>query len=388
MLEVAQQVVRASSRIALACVMFGGACGWVTRASFNPPRALNARHSAGRRQIKVQVRKRDLLTLVGHCLIVGVHGSSLDKATQEAVQKGRVAGILLLAHNVSSQAQLIELSKQVGRAAVKGRQLPPFICIDEEGGKVNRLKDLDGAPELESARQQAALAPVRLQEKACQMALFLRKCGINMNLAPVVDLDIRSRNGVIGSRSYGSEPDDVVEMAGAFIAGMKQGGVLSVIKHYPGHGLTSVDSHHELPVVTDPLNVIEVHERPFRELVKRGADGVMLAHMVCKALDPVYPASLSKKVIDRLREFAPDTLVMTDSGGMGALNEFGDQAQRATLTLKSGGDIYLTTATVEDLGRNFNRKLAKGLKGFSQVMEKAADRADTARRRLYPSLTR
>jgi beta-N-acetylhexosaminidase len=304
------------------------------------------------------LRPRD--QLVGDRLIVGFPGTSLDRRTLRALREGKIAGILILKHNVHSVAQLAAVSRQARGATRAGGHPSPIIAIDHEGGPVDRLRGIRSR-RFPSALSQARAGAARIVEIARAEGNLLRRCGINVNLAPVVDLEARGRGGVLASRAYGRSPADVTRYAAAFVRGMNEAGVQCIAKHYPGHGLTGKDSHHDLPRVYDRREVVDHHARPFRQIVEAGAAGIMLSHLVVHAIDPKLPASLSPKVVSHLRQTTRPPIIVTDSGGMGALHRFGGEWRRATLSLEAGTDIYLTTATVAALGKSFHMLVGRQL---------------------------
>jgi beta-N-acetylhexosaminidase len=315
-------------------------------------------------------------------LVVGLDGLSLDDATRDALRTGQIGGLILLSRNIRSVKQVAKLCKDAEAAAATGGLPPPLICIDQEGGNVNRLRALSGAPALPSARSQAKLAPADIRKIARAQGDFLRKCGINVDLAPVVDLDPGHAKGVLATRTYGTDPDVVAECADSFIDGLNDAGVLGVVKHYPGHGLTSRDSHRTLPVVKASQAERLRHEAPFRDAMASGAAGVMVGHLLIPALDPDLPSSLSPPIIGRLRAITGEKLIFTDSGTMRALTRFGSEATRANLALSAGSDIYLTTSSLATLGLDFSAQVAS--KGPVPSLAASIGRIRQTRDRLNP----
>ncbi|MDS0133222.1 MULTISPECIES: glycoside hydrolase family 3 N-terminal domain-containing protein [unclassified Amycolatopsis] len=220
--------------------------------------------------------------------------------------------------------------------------IPPLIAVDEEGGRVQRIDDLDGTTP--SARALATTAtPDQARDLGHRRGRQLLSRGVTMDLAPVADVSDAPANSVIGDRSFSAEPAVVTRYAGAFAAGLRTAGVIPVLKHFPGHGTASGDSHRELPR-TPPLAVLENHDlEPYETLIPAGAPVVMLGHLDVPGLTGGSPASLSAEAYRLLRgKYRFDGVAMTDDlGAMRAItNRFGlpEAAKRA---IAAGADLVL-----------------------------------------------
>jgi beta-N-acetylhexosaminidase len=232
-------------------------------------------------------------------LCVGFDGTTPSAEVLELVRRG-VYGVILFARNVESAAQVAELSAALKRTA--GR--PLLVSVDQEGGRVARLRARHGFTELPPMR---ALGETGDEATAFDVGALLgrelRAVGIDQDYAPVVDVDTNPANPVIGDRSLGRDPALVSRMGAALARGLQSAGVAACAKHFPGHGDTSQDSHVALPRLPHPLARLEAVElAPFRALSRAGVASVMTAHVIFEALDPDRPATLSPPVMRLLRE--------------------------------------------------------------------------------------
>jgi len=241
----------------------------------------------------------DLDAACAGLLCVGFEGTTPSKEVLGLIERGAY-GVILFGRNVEDPRQVAELSAALKRAA--GR--PFLVTIDQEGGRVARLRGRQGFTEVPPMRTLGETGDERLaREVGALLGRELRAVGIDQDYAPVVDVNTKPRNPVIGDRSFGNDPALVARMGVALAAGLQSEGVAACAKHFPGHGDTSQDSHHDLPRLHHELSRLEAVELlPFRALAKAGVASVMTAHVVFEALDSLRPATLSPKVMRLLRE--------------------------------------------------------------------------------------
>lgn len=275
-------------------------------------------------------------------VIYGVEGLSLTQSERAFFSRQRPAGYILFARNCEDPVQLRALTNAL--KALHTDYLP-LILIDQEGGRVARLKP----PHWRKAPPAALFAGVASQnlDIACRMAYLnarliaaeLVGCGINTNCAPLADIPTETCHEIIGDRAYGSEATQVVALARAMADGLLDGGVLPVLKHIPGHGRAEVDSHEDLPVVHASLDELTAQDFvPFRALADIPLG--MTAHIRYTAIDAAYPATLSPKTIALVREVIGFRgLLMTDDLSMKALQ--GGFGQLAHDSLAAGCDLVL-----------------------------------------------
>ena len=290
---------------------------------------------------------------IGQMLMVGFFGTSAKPGSQicQDIQKYNLGGVILFdfnpvdrskAKNISTKAQLAQLTKELQDCSPSGNLL---ISVDQEGGKVQRLKNKYGFyGKFPSASDVSKKGVSDANVAYDQMGYELHNAGINFNLAPVVDLAINPKNVVINKlgRSYGKDPKEVVKYASVFMTQMHRHNVLTSIKHFPGHGSSVGDTHKGFVDVTDDWQEKELE--PYKILIGRGAiDTIMVAHVFNSNLDPKYPASLSSKTItDKLRnEMGYNGVVITDDLQMNAIDKKYGLTETLHLSINAGVDILL-----------------------------------------------
>jgi len=257
-----------------------------------------------------------------------------------------IGGLVLFERNVGAPNELAQLTAAAQVAVTAGGDPPLIISIDQEGGRVTRLRQARGYTEWPSHMALGATGdPKNARLVAAALGRELLAVGINMDLAPVLDVNSNPRNPVIGTRSFGSDPQRVAAFGVAFIAGLQDVGVMAVGKHFPGHGDTGIDSHVSLPVVAhDRVRLEAVEFLPFRAAIEAGVAGIMSAHVTFPAVDPTpgLPATLSARVMTGLLrdEMGYDGLLLTDSLEMGALAQSGYPVPAAAVaSLAAGADL-------------------------------------------------
>ena len=312
---------------------------------------------------------------IGQLFMVGFMGTTVTSDLASFIKEYKPGGVILFSRNLESVEQIVELTNDLQRCSP---QSPLLISIDQEGGRVSRLpKGFTIFPpcELIGRCNSGELA----YAVAATTAKELRAVGINMNMAPVLDVNSNPDNPVIGDRAFGSVSDVVSEMALVTAAGLQDNKVVACGKHFPGHGDTNADSHKELPVVEASRERLETVELPpFRSAAAAGIETMMTAHVLYKALDDRLPATLSPDIITHLlrEQMQYDGVVLTDDLEMHAIVDHygpGDAAVRAFL---AGCDVLL-------ICKDRDREIA----AFESV-EKAVASGTIATKRLDQSVTR
>ena len=229
----------------------------------------------------------------GQRLIVGFAGTSPSAEFRAFCKEALPAGFILFAHNVEEPAQVYELNREL--QSLLPDRYPPLLSLDQEGGRVQRVR----ATAWPRARWVGNVDdPKRTLYLAELMADELRAMGFNLNFAPVCDVDSNPANPVIGDRAYASHPDAVIRHALTVMEAYHSRGLIACAKHFPGHGDTAKDSHHDLPVVEKERPALfETELKPFSAAVRREIGMIMTAHVVFPDLDPDYPATLSSKIL-------------------------------------------------------------------------------------------
>ena len=288
---------------------------------------------------------------IGRLLLVGFRGTTVDDAAQTVadIRERGLGGVLLFdvdqptggVRNVVSPDQVATLTAGLQEAA--GSAL--IVAVDEEGGRVARLDERHGFPATMSATELGRRGdPAFTRETARGLAETLRAAGVNLNLAPVADLDLNPDNPAIGAldRSFGADPDAVVAQVEAFIAGHREVGVGTAVKHFPGQGSATADTHRGFVDVSETWTRIELE--PFARVIADGsAAAVMTAHVIAAQLDPDLPATLSSAVITELlrRELGFTGVVISDDLQMGAIRERYGYEDAVLRALLAGVDLLL-----------------------------------------------
>lgn len=278
---------------------------------------------------------------VGQLLLAGIEDTTAGEDAAAAIQQFHVGSIILFRRNVENCAQAAELVSQL--RALNGNGIPLIIAADEEGGLVSRMPgevtDLPSAYTYGSVRDEALC--LRLgQALAAQCSAI----GVNCDFAPVADVWSNPDNTVIGKRAFSSDADTVAQLVPRVMEGLSQYGVIPVVKHFPGHGDTAVDSHYDLPVVTKTADELEAVElKPFRAAIEAGAPAVMVTHLLVREIDDTLPATLSPKVVDGLlrEELGFEGVVFTDDLTMGAISDSYGMGEAAVLAVEAGCDVLL-----------------------------------------------
>jgi beta-N-acetylhexosaminidase len=277
--------------------------------------------------------------------MAGFEGKSLPSGLAAWLRDGTAGGVVLFSRNLEGPRQVKELCREIRTAAGNGRPAP-LIAIDQEGGRVTRLKD-PRFTQFPPARSYSLLCchATRAAEAAgAVLAAELRAVGIDINFAPVLDVDSNPRNPVIGDRALSSEPATVARLGIAFCRGSLSHGVLPVGKHFPGHGDTDADSHVELPVVRRTRKSILAREVfPFRKAVRAGIPALMTAHVLYPALDREWPATLSRRIVTGLlrEKLSFRGVVFSDALEMKAISRCCGLGRAAVMALSAGCDVVL-----------------------------------------------
>lgn len=272
-------------------------------------------------------------------LILGFDGPSLPDEIARLLADG-MGGVALFARNLVDRQQVRDLCSQV-RSAARGWPTP-IISIDQEGGRVQRLRRL--SPLHPAAGQLAAEGLDACREAGRSIGLDLADLGINLDFAPVLDVDTNPANPIIGDRAFGRDPSMAAASAVAFLKGLQSTGVAGCGKHFPGHGDASADSHLELPVIHVDADTMGVREElPFVAAIRAGIPAIMTAHCLYPAIDSVLPATLSFAIVQgRLRErLGFSGCVITDDLGMKAIADGFQPSDVLDLGLLAGVDMFL-----------------------------------------------
>ena len=287
---------------------------------------------------------------VAQLFVVGFPGTTPDDTIREFVAEEGVGGVIYFARNVETPEQVADLSRSLQRSAAEGDNPPLLITIDEEGGIVSRLPwegRLPGQMTVGATRD-----PDLARRAAAAKARELRAVGVNVNLAPVLDVNNNPDNPVIGVRSFGEDPELVSELGVAAAAGFESERVVACGKHFPGHGDTDTDSHLDLPVIDhDRERLDRVELAPFATVVEEDIGAIMTTHVAFPTIteEPDRPATLSENVLTGLlrEELGYDGLVMTDCMEMNAIADTVGTPEAAVQAVEAGCDLVTASHTPE-----------------------------------------
>ncbi len=304
--------------------------------------------------------------MVGQMIMTGFHGDGQGSNPEEfaavlaQVEKGKIGGVILFDVDVSGLLaqgyDIIEAKKQIFSSNIKNvsqvkkltntlQSAAPhklLIAVDQEGGNIQRLKPEHGFASIPSAMEMSKTSPKQTYKIAYDLGKRLSDLGINVDFAPVADVNVNPESPAIGAkdRSFSEDSDIVTEYAGAFARGLARAKIAHSYKHFPGHGSAGVDSHNGLTDVTKTYQDYELN--PYRNLLKNSSPYtmVMVAHIVNQNIDTL-PASLSKKTIDMARDMGFDGVIVSDDMDMGAIaNEYGTETA-IQMAIMAGNDILV-----------------------------------------------
>jgi len=261
--------------------------------------------------------------LAGQRLMVGFEGTAFNEDLKFLIGRLKVGGIILFSANIKTPDQLKALCRSIQDYAATCRQPPMFIAVDQEGGQVARLKEpftiFPGNPHIKSDKDAVDFAEITAAE--------LQQVGINMNMAPVMDVSPEGCDSIMAGRTFGHNPSRVARLGVKVIEHLQQNNIMAVAKHFPGIGRTTLDSHLDMPVLHDDLSTLEQFDLiPFEAGIQSGVSGVMLSHIFYPKLDRQWPASLSPQIAKNLlrKQMGFDGLVLTDDLDMGAISKHYD----------------------------------------------------------------
>lgn len=280
--------------------------------------------------------------LAARMICVGFEGTTVPPTLRELIHRG-VRSVILFTRNYESPAQLTSLCHEI-KSLRSLESDPVLICIDQEGGRVQRLREPFTI--IPSMREIGRTNDPQLGRAIGELqARELRAVNIDMNLAPVLDVDSNPANPVIGERSFSRDPDRVATLGAAMIAGLQASAdpIAACGKHFPGHGDTSIDSHLDLPRIGHTIDRLErVELPPFRAAIEANVAAIMTAHIVIESIDPDLPATISDRIITGIlrRQLNFDRVIISDDLEMNAIaNHFGIERAVVRGTL-AGVDLF------------------------------------------------
>lgn len=317
------------------------ACATAAQAAEGPPA------DPARERAEAQLEHLTVEQKVGQLMMVGFAGLHMTDDIAALVRGRQVGGVCMFKRNIEGPEQIAVLNEDLRE--LMADSVPLFIAVDQEGGNVVRISR--GALVLPGNMALGATRSAQLAYDAGKaQAEDLKLLGFNMNLAPVLDVNVNPRNPVIGIRSFGDNPALVSAFGAEFIRGQQDGNIATVAKHFPGHGGTDVDSHRGLPVMKESKEQVMAQLEPFATAIRAGLDGLMTAHVSTPTLTgDDLPATLSPKILTGLLrgELGFDGLVLTDELEMEAIAQRFGVGKAAVMAVTAGADMVLIPWTPE-----------------------------------------
>jgi len=326
----------------------------------------------------------ELERLAGSVLMIGFGGRTASPLVRAWLAEGALGGVILFRRNVGTISEVAALGRELAALAPG-----VLVAIDQEGGRVARL----GAPvvKLPPARRFGVIDDPDLTRRAgALLGKQLRALGIDVDFAPILDVDTNPANPIIGDRAFGATPEAVIRHAGAFARGLRESGVIACGKHFPGHGDTDLDSHLALPRIGhDRARLSAVELAPFRAL---GAElpTIMTAHVVFEAIEPKLPATLCRDVIEGVlrRELGYEGVIVSDDLEMRAVRDHWGVADAAVRAIDAGCDLLLVCEHEENVLAARDALVARARKeaAFADRLRVAAARVGKLRASIVPAV--
>lgn len=289
----------------------------------------------------MRIEKLSLEEKIGQLFMVGLEEKT-NEDIEKLIQENKIGGVVLYRKNYHTYEEMLAYVNNIKMLNNKN-SIPIFISIDQEGGRVNRMPqeilNLKSATKLSNTKNIEIV-----KESGKIIGEMLNKTGISMDYAPVLDIRKFKEKHAIGDRCYGENKEDVSKYGIEVMKEMQNKGVIPVIKHFPGHGLTKKDSHFRIPKITQKIEVLEKEDMlPFEIAIKENAEAIMVGHLIIKDIDKNYPASLSKKVIQKylIEKYNYKGLIITDDLKMMAIQLHYNMKKAVVKAIEAGNDIIM-----------------------------------------------
>ena len=292
--------------------------------------------------IKSKIMGMSLQDKIGQLIIVGFEGKEINDEIIKDIEELKVGGFILFARNIEDENQLLTLLNDI-KEANSNEDIPLFLAIDEEGGKVSRLPK--SYVKLPDAMKVGEKNDKEISYKFGEiLGKRVMSLGFNLNFAPILDINSNPSNPVIGRRAFGTTVNQVVNNGLKVIEGIRNTGVIPAVKHFPGHGDTDIDSHVNLPIVNKTVAELKLFELiPFREAIEVNTEMIMIAHILYPKIDKYNPCTMSTEIVQGLLrdELGYKGIIISDDMTMGAIVNNYSLEEGVISFLKAGGDIAL-----------------------------------------------
>jgi len=296
----------------------------------------------------ISAEQTSLEIKIGQMIMAGVKGTTPGDDARHIVADLRIGNVILMGRNIANPAQVLALTRELQELAIGELGIPALIGTDQEGGIVQRLDSAGGFLPMPDAKTiGSSRNPEAIRAYGLAAGEELAAVGINLDFAPVLDVNSNPENPVIGARgrTFGDTADDVIETAIPFMLGLRDAGVMACAKHFPGHGNTTEDSHLVLPFQPDDRASLDrVEIPPFREAIAQGIEMIMPAHVTYPALDPSgLPATVSKPIVTGLLrdELGFQGVIVTDDFNMQGIIANFTSGEAAVRAVEAGADMIL-----------------------------------------------
>ncbi|MBQ1727632.1 MAG: beta-N-acetylhexosaminidase [Treponema sp.] len=303
--------------------------------------------------LRAAVQKMTVRQLAGQMIVCGFTGTELSPEFKAFLKKYCVSNVILFSDNMRSVEQTRRVCREIQAIVKENTGFEAFICTDQEGGKIVRLPQellsLKGASYYSNNK-----TPAEVFKVGELTAKQLRLCGINVDFAPVMDINSNPKNPIIGERSYGSKASTVVEYGLQMASGLQSGGVVCAVKHFPGHGDTDTDSHLALPRVNKSHAQLKQFELvPFKAAVEAKIPVVMTAHIMFPKIDSKYPATMSHKILTGIlrQDLGFDGIIITDDLEMAAIRKNFGIVNGALSAINAGADMVCISVYSDGAGQ-------------------------------------
>ncbi len=320
----------------------------------------------------------DFRAAIGQLVIISIPGDGWNGDVERLIAERKAGGFIFFRENIpGTLAALKKFTGRMKKEAVKHTGLIPFISVDEEGGRVSRLKTLIGEHPAPILLAQMGVNAVERNYAA--LARKVKGAGFNITWAPVLDINTNPKNPVIGDRAFSTKTEEVVACGRAALRALRKGGLFTQAKHYPGHGDTPVDSHLDLPSMDTPLAVMRGRELlPFKMAAREKADFFMTAHIHFTKVEKKLPATFSKKFLHTVARggLGYKGLIVTDDLNMNAVKATYSMEERIRLAMNAGADMLLIRDSHENI------------LGFLDIFERLAREGKIPLARIRESLAR
>lgn len=308
---------------------------------------------------------------IAQMLICTPSVKNFEKDVRTLIEEYQIGGIILYSKHYNSYQEMLEKINYIKQYS-RNVAIPVWIAIDQEGGRVNRFPD--EIKNIKNARSIGKTNNVHLAEEMGKITgEMLNKTGIHMNFAPVLDIEHYEENTSIGNRAYGKDKNTVISMGIPVMKALQKENIIAVAKHFPGHGLSKVDSHFFIPRITEKEEVLRNEElKPFAIAIQEGADAIMLGHLLIEAWDAKTPASLSEHIATNIlkNELNFEGLIITDDLKMLAIRLMYSMEEAVSKAIIAGNDsiiLGLETNKILSIIEKVEKRIFRGIIPLEKV---------------------